>query len=500
MDIFKKSKEAVKALGEKEAELKAGRIDAAAFKPTGAPMGVYEQRDGRFMFRVRVPAGHLETSVLQAIAKIAKAKGAKTAHVTTRQDLQLHGVEPGSFEAIGKALIKAGVPALGGGGNTVRNVTADPLSGLSNSSLLDVAPIAIALSDYLLGFDFLFSLPRKYKIAFSSSAEDEAGAAWHDLGFVAKKGPDGGKGFAVYGGGGLGREARAAVKLLDFIPPREVFRAALAMGRLFSEHGDREDRNSARIRYIVKRLGEDAFKALFLDYYAKTKAEGAPRLALRVKAAKLPKSAAAKPLRLPFKDGLLDVARLSALAKLAKELKQPFVRLSQDQGVWLPAVKPEDEAKAFKALGLALPPPSPVACIGSGVCKIGALDSRAAAARIAEALSTLKGPAGRIKELADSIRVSGCHNSCSWHLLAPLGLQGLGKAGAGFFKVFVGGRGGKAGVALGVNAGLWSVPEDKVGEFARSLAEAYISSSSSSFGEWIANNAEKALAPWSKAK
>lgn len=500
MDIFEKSREAVKALGEKEAELVAGKIDAAGFKPTGAPQGVYEQRDGLFMFRIRIPAGHLAVEDLASIAKIAKANGAKSAHITTRQDIQLHGVPSGKFAAIGGALVEAGIPARGGGGNTFRNITASPLSGLSEDSLFDVAPIAIAISKYLLGVDKLFSLPRKYKIAVSASPADDAGAAWHDLGFVAKLGPDGKPGFEVFAGGGLGREARPALKLFDFAPAKDVFKIAIALGDLFSEHGDRNDRNSARIRFIVKRLGEDAFKKLFFEYYAKAEAPKAPRLSIKAKPAKLPKSAAAKPLKLPFKDGMLSLEQLEALAALAKELKQPFVRLSQDQSAWLPAVKPEDAAKAFAALGLTPAAPAPVSCIGSSVCKIGALDSRAAAAKIAEALSTLPAPAAKIKGIVDAIRVSGCHNSCSAHLVAPLGLQGLGKAGSGSFKIFVGGHCSNSSASISSNAGSWSVPESEIGAFARSLAEAYIKSSSGSFPEWLANNAEKALAPWSKAK
>jgi sulfite reductase beta subunit-like hemoprotein len=122
MDIFEKSLETIENLGVKESELESGAIDAAGFKPTGAPQGVYEQRDGLFMFRVRVPAGHLSAADLKAVAKIAKDSGASHVHFTTRQDVQLHGLKPGAFAKTGRALVTAGIPARRGGETPLNSV------------------------------------------------------------------------------------------------------------------------------------------------------------------------------------------------------------------------------------------------------------------------------------------------------------------------------------------------------------------------------------------
>ncbi len=496
MDIFTKSREELGRLKEKESELTGGKLNPASFKPFGAPLGVYEQKDGLFMFRIRIPGGHLEAAKLAAIARIAKDNGVQYAHLTTRQDLQLHGVRPGSFHLIGKALIDTGIPWRGGGGNTFRNITASPLSGLEAESAFDVAPIAIAVSNYLLGVDKLFELPRKYKIAVSSSQADSAGAAWHDLGFIAVKDADGRQGFQVFGGGGLGREPQPGIKLLEFIPANDVFKAALAMGLLFSEHGNRQDRNAARIRFILKNLGEDAFRKLFLDYYGKAVAEGAPSLALKAKPDELPEG---KPLKLAFKDGSLSIEELSLLAEIAASSKQPFVRLAQDQAVWLPALAAKDEAGILAKFALAGNGLKILSCIGAKTCKIGVLDSQAAAERAAKALAGLP-CAGA---LAKAIRISGCPNSCSAHQTAALGFHGLKKnvdgVSKGFFKAFAGGRADGGIAVFGISEDSWLIEEERIGAFAAFVAQSFLKApKANDFQSWIKAEAGKLFAEWAK--
>ena len=121
----------------------------------------------------------------------------------------------------------------------------------------------------MFAYDQAFALPRKLKIGFSASPADEHVAAFQDLGFAAVK-RRGRPGFKVYGGGGLGNQSSAGVPLLDFLPAAEAPRAALAMASLFSDHGDRENRNTARIRFILRRLGPESFVELFKDYLART--------------------------------------------------------------------------------------------------------------------------------------------------------------------------------------------------------------------------------------
>jgi sulfite reductase beta subunit-like hemoprotein len=262
----------------------------------------------------------------------------------------------------------------------------------------------------------------------------------------------------------------------------------MAMGELFSDHGNREDRNAARIRFIVKKLGEDAFRKLFLEYYAKAQTPSWAKLPpVKAKAEGL--SASGSFVKLPFKEGFIELERFEALAKLVEDLKQPFVRFAQDQSVYLPCVETKDVEGIFSKLGLPDPAPAPVSCIGAGLCKIGALDARAASARVRDALSSLQAPKKSVDAIAKAIRISGCLNCCSGHLVSPLGLQGQGKAGSGSFKLFVKGSCCDGSASIGVNEGSWLVPEDKVGEMVKSLAGAFLKSGAERFDKWLSANA-----------
>jgi sulfite reductase beta subunit-like hemoprotein len=239
-----------------------------------------------------------------------------------------------------------------------------------------------------------------------------------------------------------------------------------------------------------------------MEYWETTSADDAPHLTIEEKPRGLPEGATTHPLKLPFRDGALTLDQLELIAQLAESRKLPFIRLSQDQAAWLPAVKAKETSQVLAELGLLEESANvfkPVACVGASVCKIGALDSRAAAAKVSEALAKLDAPQEALLSFVKSLRISGCANSCSGHLVAPLGLQGSGKAGSGRFKILVGGSCGEGGAKIASAPSNWSVPEEKAGEFAAALAKAFVDSKAPSFPEWIEANAESVLAPWKGA-
>ena len=191
----------IEKLGELIEQVKSGALTPERFRAVRVPMGVYEQREsGTFMLRVRLPAGGLPPDPMRALADVATRFGNGLLHVTTRQDIQVHRVGLDAIHPALVALREAGLATKGGGGNTVRNITACPHSGVCANEAFDVAPYAVALTEFLLPDPLSFQLPRKYKIAFSGCSRDCAGATVADLGFIARR-RDGGPGFAVYVGG-----------------------------------------------------------------------------------------------------------------------------------------------------------------------------------------------------------------------------------------------------------------------------------------------------------
>jgi len=447
-----------------------GELSAADLKHSSAPLGIYQQRDALFMTRIRVTGGHINNSELRAIADIIDKNKIAYAHLTTRQDIQLQGVPAENIYATIHGCTEKGLPFKGGGGNTFRNITASPDSGISSDSVFDVVPHAKSLNDIMFTWDKAFELPRKLKIGFFSSEKDELMAMLQDLAFLAKI-EDGKLGFKVYGGGGMGKESALGVKLFDFIPVAEVTRCTLAMTELFYDHGDRKNRNTARIRFIVKRLGKEKFLDLFNEYFKKTSIEDKNfpvwKLNLETSTEIFPEQNvdqdwlkyAVSPTR--FGDdivsvkifiprGNLNAGQLRKLAKASDLYGTSFVRLTLGQDIILPLVHSSALPELYKFLKTELKDIDLTlesfkghitCCIGATVCKIGILDSPALGNAIADKLDKADIKAESRSKILDMIKVSGCLNSCSAHPATCVGMQGQKKKIDGrlenVYKIFI---------------------------------------------------------------
>ena len=198
------------------------------------PFGIYEQRQsGSYMVRVRCTAGIITPAQLNCLVANARALSSGRLHVTTRQELQIHDVTAANLIPLLRSLHRSGLSSRGGGGNTLRNVIAPADSGASSGRVFDVSPYACAVSNRLVQESESWSLPRKFKIAFSDSTEDLGHARISDLGFIAKI-KDGERGFEVYVAGGLGARPALAKRFLDFVPANEVILISKAIRNLFS--------------------------------------------------------------------------------------------------------------------------------------------------------------------------------------------------------------------------------------------------------------------------
>lgn len=444
-----------------------GSITADQLKPFAAPFGIYEQRNGLFMVRIRISGGHISLQNLRDVAAIMEQNRIGSAHLSTRQDIQLHDVPAENIFSTMESCDLSGFPFKGGGGNTYRNILASADSGFGRDSVFDVMPYVDNLNSFLRKYEKAFGLPRKLKAGFFSNKSEILNAAVQDLGFAAKI-CGGRKGFKVYGGGGMGRESSLGVVLFDFLPDSEVLRCAAAMTDLFYDHGDRINRNQARIRYILKRLGEDEFKRLFNEYYAQTPVY-ASTLTAGVNYAHLAekvKRAAAQPatesgydswkkyavlttnlgpdissVRLYVPYGNLTAAQLVKLAGLGEKLNSVFFRLLPSQDILIPLAHASSLAeiyhsllKDFSEIDLTLKSFKGhiVSCVGAGVCKIGILKSPEIADAVGAEMDKLLPVDSTekveiLRTLTDQVRISGCPNSCAGHPAAKIGLQGQKK-------------------------------------------------------------------------
>ncbi len=424
-----------------------GELSPVAFRAVRVPMGIYEQRQsGTYMVRIRIGAGLVSGTQLRRIAQLSRQYGNGVIHVTTRQDMQIHEVKIEQTPEVLESLLEVGLSSRGGGGNTVRNVTACPRAGICPHEQFDVAPHALAVAQYLMQFDSSYNLPRKYKIAFSGCSDDCALASVADLGFFAHR-RNGMKGFAVYAGGGLGPNPAVAVEIEEFIEEHEIFEVAETVKRLFDAYGDRSNRHQARLRYVLARFGPEEFTRLYRKERERVKRQG-----LEGKVPDLvrgPESASGKAVAaectardlLPEKNRGLHTFRLVLplgdipaddllkIAHIAETCGTGTVRTTQQQDVLIPSVpkaklgmvRKELRTLSFDVSGGGRS--KVVACAGASTCRLGLCLSRGLAKAIEDTLTPPSAP----KADDVTIRISGCPNSCGQHFIGNIGFQGHAK-------------------------------------------------------------------------
>lgn len=397
-----------------------GDLSPITFRSIRVPMGIYEQRENdTYMVRVRGAGGVFLPKQAMKVAELAERYGNGIVHVTTRQDLQIHHVRIEDTADILEQLLDVGLSTKGGGGNTVRNVSACPFAGFCPDEIFDVTPYTLALTEYLTRHRNNFNLPRKFKTAFSGCSKDCALACVADLGFFAHEN-NGERGFSVYAGGGMGAHSALGVPIEEFVPIGDIYAVAEAVKRVFDSHGDRSNRHRARLRYVVERLGADEFRRLYRKELEEVRKE------LPV----FPSPSEEKPearlaLRILLLRGEITSHELITVADLALRYALPFLRTTQDQNLLLPVAREDErvllreELRQINPHFVSNPAVRCVACAGASMCKLGLCLSRNLASAIEEQIGGIE-----TTGIECVIRISGCPNACGQHPVAPIGLFG----------------------------------------------------------------------------
>ena len=483
MTILETIEKEIKFYQEKINEYREGNIDPN-IRAIRAVMGVYpERQEEKYMTRIKTPAGILTLEQFEAISKIADKYSRGEIHLTTRQDIQFQGVELENTVKIMEEALDLGINTLGAGGNTARNVACSPLSGVDKDEVFDVTPHALATAEHLLHDPSTRKLPRKYKISFSNSNVDTAYATIADLGFIAKI-QDDQRGFEVYAAGGLGGSPRVSIKIKDFVEEKDTLYYVQAMKELFEAEGDWKNRNRARIRYILLRLGEEKFKEL-LNYYVE-KAKKDYELDLKITdQAKSYIEEESKPLEespivieqkqrgyysifVHTENGYLKTKDLYKIIDYLKALGYDIsIRLSNTQGFYLRDLKGKDVDGLVKIIKeFTTDPFLPIikSCVGERVCGTGLCNSKGLSSAIYNRFSREK---DEIKKLLPKICISGCANSCGQHQLAQLGFSGRAIKGVNgmipAYRVFFGGHIGVGKTRLAENKG--DIPAKRIPDF-----------------------------------
>jgi sulfite reductase (NADPH) hemoprotein beta-component len=461
-----------------------GEISAEDWRKFRLLRGTYGQRqpEAVHMLRVKIPQGVLTSAQLRALAGVATSYSRGFAHITTRQNVQLHFVPLAQVDDAMRALADTGLTTREACGNSVRNITACPYAGVAEGEIFDVTPYAEVMTRYFLRHPLSSSLPRKFKIAFEGCTEDHAVAAIHDVGWRARV-VNGRRGFRVTVGGGTAILVNTGALLYDFLPVEEMLDVAEAVIRVFHRYGDRKHMQRNRMKFLIKSLGWDEWRARFETALEEFRAEGGARLPFSAAAVPVeeapnwpkptpptPKMAAALAetsvkgpgivpgsvllqtlpdayvrwtrsnvrrqrqsgyvcvtARLPLGDFTSGQAQV--LADLAEAYSDGTVRLSIDQNVvfrWVPTSAVHGFYERLHAAGLATPDAGTIAdvtsCPGAETCRLAVTQSRGLGRLLIEHLNAHP-------ELVDAvpsgdIKISGCPNGCGQHHISGIGFQG----------------------------------------------------------------------------
>jgi sulfite reductase (ferredoxin) len=407
-------------------------------------------------------------------------------------------------------LVKIGLITKDAGGDGIRNIACSPLSGVSIGEVFDVTPYMNEVTNHMMKNTENRKLPRKYKIAFSNSPEDTANATISDIGFIAKI-VKGKKGFEVYAGGGLGGGVRVALKLEDFIEDTEALYYTQAMKQVFEREGDRTNRQKARLRFVVQRLGEEKFIEMFRKELHILKGEQDLYLNLELKEEIIKKNLGDNEslwnnkyeniiypqrksgyysLYIHPRSGDIKTYDLDKVLDFLTSLNYEIsIRLTKTQGFFVRDLLLKDVEKLIDItsnFSSKFNLYNSVTCVGPKVCNLGINNSRGLVNNIIEAFENTSID---IKNALPRLLIAGCHNSCAQPQRGLIGFIGKKKRTddglVPVYSISFNGRVGAGGAKFGKVYG--DIPAKKIAKFLLELAQLKVSSSNLDFAYFIEN-------------
>ena len=463
----------------------AGEIPEDDFRPFRLKHGIYGQRQpGVQMVRCKIPGGLLTAAQMEQLARISDTFAGGKGHITTRQNMQYHFVPLARAADLMHMLADAGLTNREACYNTVRNVTTCALAGLSRDEVFDVRPYAQKIAYAFLRKDLTSNLPRKFKIAFDGCRDNDCIAgAINDIGLRAVI-RDGRRGFRVVIGGGLGPLPTEAQLLDEFFPEERLLNRCEAVIRVFNKYGNRQNRNKARLKFVMRERGFDWLREQIERAYADILENGGiawPELVPEGfgayqshpqplgAGALLPvihtngsgdplydrwtetnliqqKQAGYVTVIVRVDQGNLTSTQMRGLAELAADAGDGLLRVGIDQNLllgFIPLGRLRSLHAALRELELdsagAREIEDVTTCPGAYSCNLALTKSMNLGAALQEVVRAYDDPL--VRRL--SIKVSGCPNSCGQHWIADFGFYGnarkIGGQEVPYYQMLLGG-------------------------------------------------------------
>ncbi len=495
----------------------AGELPDDEFRPLRLQNGLYIQRHAP-MFRISVPYGHLASRQLRKLAHLARSYDRGYAHFTTRTNVQFNWPKLEDVPEMLAELASVQMHANQTSGNCIRNITADPFAGVAADEVADPRPFAEILRQWATYNPEFAFLPRKFKIAFNSAAEDRVVLRVYDIGLDLVRNDAGELGFRVLVGGGLGRTPILGEEIKPFLPWQHLISYCEAILRVYNRWGRRDNLWKARIKILVKALGPEAFAREVEEEWANSK-DGPNTITeaelARVSAHFAPPAYESQPAQDAGFDALLagnkafatwvkrnvrthrqpgyaavvlslkktgtapgDVTaeQMDLIADLADRFSFGEARMLHEQNVALADVRRADLFElwqAARAAGLATPNigllTDIICCPGGDFCSL----ANARSIPIADAIQRRFDDLDYQHDIGEiDLNISGCMNSCGHHHVGHIGILGVDKNDQEWYQVSIGGTQGN-GTTLGKVIGPSFALDEVVGVIEK-LLETYV--------------------------
>ena len=386
--------------------------------------------ENSFMCRLRIPNGILNAGQMRGLAEAADSFGGGYADVTTRANLQVREIAAQHAVDMLMAVQALGLTSRGSGADNIRNITGSPTAGIDPQEVIDTRSLCSAMHHYILNHREMYGLPRKFNIAFDGGGRIPVLEDTNDIGFVAARAADGIY-FRLQLGGITGHQDFAHETGV-LLKPEECVKVAGAVVRAFIAHGDRSNRAKARLKYVLDRMGREAFLAeVEKEYGASLRRAGAIALAPRPVADKHghigvhpQRQAGLSYLGVVLPVGRITSGQMRGLAEISERFGSATLRLTVWQNLLISDVADADIGvcvAAQQALGIGVEASAIrrglVACTGNAGCKFAASNTKGHALRLADYLE-----ARVAVDLPINIHLTGCHHSCAQHYVGDIGL------------------------------------------------------------------------------
>jgi sulfite reductase (ferredoxin) len=442
-----------------------GQTEETEFIGFRLKQGVYGQRQADVqMVRVKLPFGGITPEQMDTLADaVEEWAPLNKAHITTRQNIQIHHVPLDDMAKLIRAISDSGLSSREGCGNTMRNVTGDPWAGVCEGELFDPTPYAGAYVRYFVRHPTTQLMPRKVKTAFTATDEDRAITGIHDVAFIPRV-RDGERGFEMRVGGGTSIMPRVAPTLRDFVSADdgEYLKVTEAVMRIFDrQEWLRKNRARARIKVFVDKYGIEELQRqveeelegdwvaerdftpdplLFIDdeegrapdvpaSYASPNGDGSAFDRFRSSNVVPQRQAGFSAIQVKVVRGDLTPEQFRGLGEIMRKYSGGYARTTVHQNLVLRWVRDETVYEVWRALdelGLGEAGADEVvdviSCPGTDSCKLGITSSMGLNAAVRERVNEMQIEDQLTKRV--HIKMSGCPNGCSQHHIANIGFYG----------------------------------------------------------------------------